>query len=58
LREILERDQRDSTRAVGPLTIPPGAQVIDTTNLTEEQVIDRIVALARARQLAAGGVAV
>lgn len=58
LREILERDQRDSTRAVGPLTIPPGAQVIDTTNLTEEQVIDRIVALARARQPAAGGVAV
>jgi cytidylate kinase len=58
LREIQERDQRDSTRAVGPLTIPPGAQVIDTTNLTEEQVIDRIVALARARQPAAGGVAV
>lgn len=60
LREIQERDQRDSTRAVGPLTVPPGAQVIDTTDLTEEQVIDRIVGLARARQssAAAGGVAV
>lgn len=63
LREIQERDTRDSTRAVGPLTIPPGAQVIDTTSLTEEQVIERIADLARARQhssssSAAGGVAV
>lgn len=58
LREIQERDQRDSTRAVGPLTIPPGAQVIDTTSLTEEQVIERIVGLARAWQPAAGGVTV
>lgn len=58
LREIIERDTRDSTRAVGPLSVPPRAEVIDTTSLTEEQVIDRIVALARARQPAAGGVAV
>jgi cytidylate kinase len=58
LREILERDTRDSTRAVGPLSIPAGAEVIDTTSITEEQVIDRIVSLARARQPAAGGVAV
>jgi CMP/dCMP kinase len=59
LREIQERDQRDSTRAVGPLTVPPGAAVIDTTSLTEEQVIEQIVGLARARRsAAAGGVAV
>jgi cytidylate kinase len=59
LREILERDQRDSTRSVGPLTVPPGAQVIDTTSLTEEQVADRIVELARGRVAASpGGVAV
>lgn len=58
LREIRERDQRDSTRAVGPLTIPPGAHVIDTTQLSEEQVIERIVGLARARRSAAGGVTV
>lgn len=60
LREIRERDQRDSTRSVGPLTVPPEAQVIDTTNLSEQQVIDQIVGLARARQqsAAAGGVAV
>ena len=59
LREIQERDKRDSTRAVGPLTVPPGAEVIDTTHVTEEQVVDRIVELARARRAApAGSVAV
>jgi cytidylate kinase len=47
LREIIERDKRDSTRAVGPLIVPPGAQVIDTTNLTEDQVVDRIVTRSR-----------
>jgi cytidylate kinase len=58
LKEIRERDQRDSTRAVGPLTIPPGAHVIDTTQLTEQQVIERIVSLARALRPAPGGVTV
>jgi cytidylate kinase len=59
LKEILERDERDSTRSVGPLTVPPGAQVIDTTTLSEDQVADRIVELARGRIAAgAGGVTV
>ncbi|HSZ57285.1 MAG TPA: (d)CMP kinase [Tepidisphaeraceae bacterium] len=43
LREIIERDKRDSTRAVGPLIVPPDAQVIDTTKLSEDEVVDRIV---------------
>lgn len=58
LREIQERDERDSTRSVGPLAIPRGAEVIDTTELSEDQVVNRIVELARARQSAAGGVTV
>lgn len=58
LKEILERDQRDSTRSVGPLSVPPGAHVIDTTELSEEQVVERIVALARPRAGAAGGIGV
>jgi len=60
LREIIERDQRDSTRAVGPLTVPPGAEVIDTTDLTEDQVVDRIVDRAKSRLAAEpmGGLAV
>lgn len=60
LREILERDRRDSSRSVGPLAVPPGAKVIDTTRLSEEQVVDRIVEFAREATdaPAAGGVAV
>lgn len=47
LNEIIERDQRDSSRSVGPLTIPQGAHVIDTTSLGQDQVIDQIVAAVR-----------
>jgi cytidylate kinase len=50
-REITERDLRDSTRAVAPLKPAPDAEVIDSTSLTIEQVIDRVIALGRARSL-------
>jgi CMP/dCMP kinase len=50
-REITERDQRDSTRAVSPLKPAPDAEVIDSTSLTIEQVIDRVTALGRLRAL-------
>jgi cytidylate kinase len=55
LGQIIARDTRDSGRAVGPLVVPPDAQVIDTTERTEKQVVDAIVARAkeRARELAA-----
>lgn len=43
LQQILQRDQRDKARAVGPLVIPPGACVIDTSNMTQDQVIEEIV---------------
>ncbi len=46
LREILERDRRDAGRSVGPLAVPPGAVSIDTTSLTQAQVVERIVACA------------
>ena len=49
LNGIVSRDQRDATRSVGPLAIPPGARVIDTTNLSEPQVVDLIVSDARPR---------
>jgi cytidylate kinase len=52
LREIASRDRRDSTRSVGPLSVPTDAQVIDTTNLTQDQVTDLIVS--RAKALAGG----
>jgi cytidylate kinase len=42
-REIVERDKRDAGRAVGPLAIPAGAKIIDTTKLSQQQVIEQIV---------------
>ena len=50
-REITERDQRDATRAVAPLKPAPDAEVIDSTGLSIDQVIDRVIALGRARAL-------
>jgi cytidylate kinase len=50
-REITERDLRDSTRAVAPLKPAPDAEVIDSTGLTIDHVIDRVMALGRARAL-------
>jgi cytidylate kinase len=49
LRQIMERDQRDAGRSVGPLTCPAGATRIDTSNLTFEQVVTLVEKLVRAR---------
>jgi cytidylate kinase len=49
LAEIVERDHRDSTREASPLTVPDGAVVVDTSDMSFEQVVDRVVGLARAR---------
>jgi len=43
LKEIVSRDHRDATRAVGPLAVPAGATVVDTTHLSQEQVVQTIV---------------
>jgi cytidylate kinase len=45
LSGIISRDHRDSSRQVGPLAKAPDAQVVDTTTMTQEQVIDYIVNL-------------
>lgn len=50
-REITERDQRDSTRAVAPLKPAPDAEVIDSTGLSIEQVVDRVMVSGRRRSL-------
>lgn len=44
-REIAERDLRDSTRAVAPLVPASDAQVIDSTALPIEAVVERVIAL-------------
>ncbi|HKZ72456.1 MAG TPA: (d)CMP kinase [Steroidobacteraceae bacterium] len=50
-REIAERDLRDTTRAVAPLKAAPDAHVIDSTGLSIEQVVERVLALGRGRSL-------
>jgi len=48
-REIAERDQRDSTRAVSPLVAAADAVTLDSTRLTPDAVVARVLALARER---------
>jgi CMP/dCMP kinase len=50
-REIAERDQRDQTRKVAPLRPAPDAQLIDSTGLTVEAVVARVMELLAARAL-------
>ena len=41
--EIEARDRRDSERAVAPLACPPGAVVVDSSALSIEEVVSRLV---------------
>jgi CMP/dCMP kinase len=50
-REIAQRDHRDSTRAVSPLKPAPDAEVIDSTGLSIEQVVGRVLDAGRRRSL-------
>ena len=50
-REIAERDLRDQTRAVAPLKAAPDACVIDSTGLSIEAVVERVLELGAARRL-------
>ncbi|MBE3581561.1 MAG: (d)CMP kinase, partial [Thermoanaerobacteraceae bacterium] len=45
--EIAERDRRDSQRSVAPLRPAPDAVVIDTTNLSPEEVTTHILCIIR-----------
>jgi len=44
--EIERRDQIDSTREASPLTVPPDAVIINTDELTLDQVVAQILELA------------
>jgi CMP/dCMP kinase len=50
-REIAERDLRDSTRQVAPLKPAPDAHQLDSTGLSIEAVVERVLSLGRERQL-------
>ena len=48
LRDLKERDARDSGRADAPLTVAPDALVIDTTGMTIGEAIEAVVAAYKA----------
>ena len=48
-QEIAARDDLDSNRSVSPLKKAPDAVVIDTTGLSIEQVVEKILELSRTK---------
>lgn len=44
---ITERDQKDSSRAISPLVAASDAVIIDTSDMSQDQVIDTVVRLAQ-----------
>ncbi len=49
LRDINQRDERDSTRADSPLAIAEDAVVVDTTDLSIEEVLEKMLVVVRER---------
>lgn len=49
--EIRERDERDAQRLVAPLQPAPDAELLDTSALSLQDVIDRVLVMARRRLL-------
>jgi cytidylate kinase len=49
--EIAERDQRDTSRAISPLVPSADAVVMDTTGMSVDAVIGRVLKIARERLL-------
>ena len=47
---LRERDHSDTTRTASPLTRAPDAILIDTTGLTVEEVIERVMTIVRGRR--------
>ena len=51
--ELRKRDQRDRSRAASPLVAAEDAVVLDSTNMSEDQVLSRIEQLVEQRRAAA-----
>lgn len=47
LAAIIERDKHDSTREAAPLTVPEGAIFLDTSDMTEDDVLDFVLGRVR-----------
>ncbi len=51
LSEISSRDQRDAQRQASPLVPAEGADILDSTDISAEEVVERILELARRKHL-------
>ena len=51
LADIIERDERDSRRALSPLRAADDAIVVDTSDMTPDEVVERILGLATEGQI-------
>jgi CMP/dCMP kinase len=49
LADVRRRDELDSTRAVSPLRVAADAVVVDTSEMTESEVIAHLLGLVRLR---------
>jgi cytidylate kinase len=45
LKDIRRRDEYDSTRSASPLTVPKGAVIVDTSDLSFDEVVESVLAL-------------
>jgi cytidylate kinase len=50
LNALKERDHRDKTRDVSPLVVPERAVVLDTTRMTPDEVLERLIQLVKERE--------
>jgi cytidylate kinase len=49
LADIRRRDEQDTTRAVAPLRQAEDATLVDNSDITIDETVDRMVALVRAK---------
>ena len=54
-RDLAERDARDANRAIAPLVPAPDSQVLDSSALAIEAVVEQILALYRSKVLGGRG---
>ncbi len=53
--ELVERDRRDAERATAPLVVPSGADIIDTTGRTVEEVVATLLQSASLKPVSRAG---
>ncbi len=50
LQKLIERDKRDKSREISPLRIPEDGIVIDSTNMSIDEVVEKILKLVREKR--------